>query len=104
MELLHLDYLSCLLTILATVLVVRKLWFGLILSIVNSLIVCAIGIHTLQFGFIPANLFCIGINALSVRSWLKDRPTSPGTRSKSLMALWLTIPRTLRVRKQALAN
>jgi hypothetical protein len=101
---LHLDYLSCLLSIFSTVLVVRKLWFGLILSIVNSLIVCAIGIHTLQFGFIPANLFCIGINALSVRSWLKDRPTSPDTGSKALTVLRLAIPRTLRVKRQALAS
>ena len=77
MESLHLDYLSCLLSILSAVLVGRKLWFGLVVSIVNSLIICAIGFHTLQFGFIPANLFCIGINAFYMRSWLKDRPVKP---------------------------
>ena len=111
MESLHLDYLSCLLSILSTVLVGRKIWFGLVLSIVNSVIVCAIGFHTLQFGFIPANLFCIGINVFCIRSWLKDRPTSPESstspesgRSRPLMVRWLTIPRTMRVRKQALAN
>src|SRR5260221_10861600 len=32
---LHLDYLSCFLTILATVLVSRKSWTGLLISIVN---------------------------------------------------------------------
>ncbi len=107
----HLDYISCLLSIVSTVLVGRKLWFGLIVSIVNSVIVCAIGFHTLQFGFIPANLFCIGINAFSIRSWRKDRPASPESstnsepgRNRPLMARWLTIPRILRVRKQALAN
>jgi hypothetical protein len=57
----HLDYLSCLLTILATVLVSRKSWMGLLISIVNSMIVCVIGFHTSQFGFIPANLICICI-------------------------------------------
>lgn len=36
----RLDYLSCFLTVLATVLVGRKLWTGLLISIVNSLIVC----------------------------------------------------------------
>ena len=105
METFHLDYLSCLLSILSTVLVGRKLWFGFVVSIANSLIVCAIGFHTLQFGFIPVNLFCIGINAFYVRSWHKERPTSPDSRhSKPLMAWSLTIPRILRVRKHALAN
>jgi len=107
----HLDYLSCLLSIVSTVLVGRKLWFGLIVAIVNSLIVCVIGFHTLQFGFIPANLFCIGINVFCIRSWLKDRPTSPESstspefrRNKPLLARCMASPRILRVRKQALAN
>ena len=69
----RLDYLSCLLTILATILVGRKLWTGLVVSSVNSLIVCVIGVQTSQFGFIPANLFCICIYAVSIRSWLKER-------------------------------
>ena len=37
----HLDYLSCLLTVLATILVGRKLWTGLVVSGVNSAIVCS---------------------------------------------------------------
>ncbi|MFZ0744131.1 MAG: hypothetical protein WAM85_06980 [Terracidiphilus sp.] len=69
----HLDYLSCLLTVLATVLVGRKSWTGLVVSSINSLIVCVIGVRTAQFGFIPANLFCICIYAFSIRSWLKDK-------------------------------
>jgi hypothetical protein len=69
----RLDYLSCLLTILATILVGRKLWTGLVVSGVNSVIVCVIGVQTSQFGFIPANLFCICIYAVSIRSWLKER-------------------------------
>ena len=71
----RLDYLSCFLTILATVLVGRKSWMGLLISILNSLIVCLIGIRTSQFGFIPANLVCICVYAFSIRSWLK-KPNS----------------------------
>ena len=69
----HLDYLSCILTVLATILLARKCWIGLLLAIINSMIVCAIGWHTLQLGFIPANLFCIGVYALSMRSWFKQQ-------------------------------
>jgi len=65
----HLDYLSCFLTVLATILLTRKSWIGLLIAIVNSLIVCAIGLRTSQLGFIPANLFCICTYAFSMRSW-----------------------------------
>jgi hypothetical protein len=47
------------------------MWTGLVVSGVNSLIVCLIGLHTSQYGFIPANVFCICINAFSLRAWLK---------------------------------
>ena len=69
----HLDYLSCFLTVLATILLARKSWTGLLIAIVNSLIVCAIALRTLQLGFIPANLFCICIYAFNIRSWLKEQ-------------------------------
>jgi hypothetical protein len=67
----RLDYLSCFLTVVATILVGRKMWTGLIVSGVNSLIACVIGLHTSQYGFIPANVFCICINAFNLRAWLK---------------------------------
>jgi hypothetical protein len=67
----RLDYLSCFLTVIATILVGRKMWTGLVVSGVNSLIVCVIGLHTSQYGFIPANVFCICINAFNLRAWLK---------------------------------
>jgi hypothetical protein len=67
----RLDYLSCFLSILATILIGRRMWTGLVLAGVNSLIVCVIGLHTSQYGFIPANVFCICINAFNLRSWLK---------------------------------
>ena len=73
----HLDYLSCILTILSTILVGRKLWWGLLIAAVNSLIVCVIGIRTEQLGFVPANLFCVVIYAVSIRSWLRDRESEP---------------------------
>ena len=74
---LHLDYLSCFLTILATFLVGRKSWTGLLISIVNSMIVCVIGFRTSQFGFIPANLICICVYAFNIRSWVKETQIRP---------------------------
>src|SRR5258707_13664423 len=67
----QLDYLSCFLTVAATILVGKKMWTGLVVSCVNSLIVCVIGLHTAQYGFIPANVFCICINAYNLRAWSK---------------------------------
>jgi hypothetical protein len=67
----RLDYLSCFLTVVATILVGRKMWTGLIVSSANSLIVCVIALHTSQYGFIPANVLCICINAFNLRTWLK---------------------------------
>jgi hypothetical protein len=69
----HLDYLSCFLTVVATILLARKSWIGLLIAIVNSLIVCAIGLRTSQLGFIPANLFCICVYASSIKPWLKEQ-------------------------------
>ena len=71
-DMFHLDYLSCFLTVLATVLLGRKSWTGLLVAIVNSFIVCLIGLRTSQFGFIPANVFCIGLYALNLHSWRKS--------------------------------
>src|ERR1700679_3737925 len=70
----HLDYLSCSFTILATILLARKSWIGLLVAIANSLIVCVIGLRTSQLGFIPANLFCICVYVSSMRPWLKEQP------------------------------
>jgi hypothetical protein len=84
----RLDYLSCLLTVVATILVGRKMWTGLIVSGANSLIVCVIALHTSQYGFIPANVFCICINAFNLRAWLKvqkDPPESTTDASSELL-------------------
>jgi hypothetical protein len=85
----RLDYLSCFLTVVATILVERKMWTGLVVSGVNSLIVCVIGLHTSQYGFIPANMFCICINAFNLRAWLKmqkDPSESAADASRELAA------------------
>lgn len=68
----RLDYLSCLLTVISTLLVGRKQWSGLLVGGVNCLIICAIGWRTSQYGFIPANLFCLAIYGFSIRSWRRE--------------------------------
>ena len=73
----RLDYLSCLLTVLSTVLVGKKSWTGLAVASVNSVIVCVIGLRTSQLGFIPANVFCIVVYAVNIRSWIKDEASKP---------------------------
>jgi len=65
----RLDYLSCVLTVISTVLIGRRYWEGWILSSINSVIVCIIALHTAQLGFIPANLFCIVANGFNLRAW-----------------------------------
>jgi hypothetical protein len=70
---LHLDYFSCALTVLSTVLVARKMWMGLVVAGLNSVLICLIGLRTAQFGFIPANLFCIAVYVTSFRSWVRPQ-------------------------------
>lgn len=65
----RLDYISCLLTVISTVMVGRKLWTGWVVAAVNSVLICIIGLRTSQFGFIPANLFCIALYAWNLRRW-----------------------------------
>lgn len=68
---LRLDYLSCLLTVVSTVLVGKRYWEGWVLAGINSVIMCVIGVKTAQIGFIPANLFCIVLYGVNLRSWRK---------------------------------
>ena len=83
----HLDYLSCFLTILGTILVSRKSWTGILISIVNSMIVCVIGFRTSQLGLIPANLICICVYAFNIQTWVKETYTS---RIRSAMGVGTT--------------
>jgi len=66
---LRLDYISCLLTVVSTILVGRKMWQGWIIAGANSVIICLIGFRTTQLGFIPANLFCILIYIYNIVQW-----------------------------------
>ena len=68
-SLLRLDYFSCVLTVISTLLVGKRYWEGWVLAAVNSLIICIIGFRTAQLGFIPANLFCLVLYAYNLRSW-----------------------------------
>jgi hypothetical protein len=70
----RLDYLSCALTILSTILVGKRCWEGWALAAVNSMIICVIGVRTAQFGFIPANLFCLILYGVNLRTWRKVEP------------------------------
>jgi nicotinamide riboside transporter PnuC len=73
---LRLDYLSCVLTVISTILVGRRIWEGWVLAAVNSVIICVIGAQTSQTGFISANLFCIVLYGINLRSWRKDDASS----------------------------
>ena len=72
----RLDYVSCILTILATILIGRKLWQGWVVAAVNSAVVCVIGVRTAQFGFVPANLLCIALYAGNLFHWRFKSPAS----------------------------
>jgi hypothetical protein len=75
----RLDYLSCVLTIVSTVMIGRHMWQGWVVTGVNSVILCIIGIKTAQFGLVPANLFCVGMYAYNVFAWrsgMKPQATS----------------------------
>jgi hypothetical protein len=68
---LRLDYLSCVLTVFSSVLVGKRCWEGWVLAAANSVVICIIGLTTAQFGFIPANLFCLVLYGVNLRTWRK---------------------------------
>jgi hypothetical protein len=74
----RLDYISCLLTILSTVLIGRRLWHGWIVAGINSLIICMIGVQTAQYGFVPGNLVCIVLYAHNLANWRPETQKGPG--------------------------
>jgi hypothetical protein len=77
----RLDYISCVLTVLSTVLIGRRLWQGWLVASLNSVIVCVIAVRTSQFGFVPANVVCIGLYAGNLWTWhlrtVFAKPASP---------------------------
>jgi hypothetical protein len=84
---LKLDYLSCLLTVISTILVGRRWWVGWVLAAINSVILCVIGYRTSQLGFIPANIFCMVLYGLNVRSWRRAGEPSLGEIRRAEMHL-----------------
>jgi membrane-bound ClpP family serine protease len=79
-QFIRLDYLSCILTVLGTILLGKKLWQGWVVAAINSAVVCVIGLRTAQFGFVPANLFCIALYTSNVVTW-RFRPQSSSSTS-----------------------
>ena len=75
--LLRLDTVSCILTVVSTILIGRHRWQGWVLAAVNSVIICIIGFQTSQLGFIPANVFCFGLYAVNLRMWRKQEESEP---------------------------
>src|SRR6266481_5371256 len=69
LHIIRLDYLSCILTVAATVLIGKKLWQGWVVAALNSAVVCVIGVRTAQFGFVPANLLCIALYTSNLVNW-----------------------------------
>lgn len=73
----HLDYVSCALTVVSTILVGKRRWEGWMVAGANSVLICFIGLETAQIGFIPANTFCIVLYGLNARNWLRSPPAPP---------------------------
>lgn len=71
----RLDYISCALTVVSTILLGRRFWQGWVVAGANSALICVIAVRTAQTGFIPANLFCLAMYGYNVRKWRQPEPT-----------------------------
>lgn len=80
---LRLDYISCVLTIVSTILIGRRVWQGWIIAGANSLLICVIGFRTAQTGFIPANLFCLAIYGYNLVQWRGQSARLPALEPKA---------------------
>lgn len=83
----RLDYISCILTVLGTVLLGRKLWQGWVVAAVNSAVVCVIGVRTAQFGFVPANLLCIALYISNLSLGASNRSLLRPNAKKTVLVL-----------------
>jgi len=99
----HLDYLSCFFTILATILLARNSWIGLLVAIANSLIVCGIGLRTSQLGLIPANLFALAYTRSACGRGLRNEHTRTEIR-RSDRNHWSYLPIMVRLKKGAIVT
>jgi len=73
----RLDYISCALTVVSTILLGRRIWQGWVVAGANSALICVIAVRTAQTGFIPANLFCLAMYGYNVRKWRSGDPDNP---------------------------
>jgi hypothetical protein len=86
----RLDYISCFLTIGSTVLIGKRQWQGWLIAAANSVIICYIGLQTEQTGFIPANIFCLGIYGYNVYQWRVAKPGRSQSAAKPDIPVRLT--------------
>ncbi len=100
----HLDYLSCALTIISTFLVGRRNWTGLVVAAVNSLIVCDIGWKTSQIGLIPANVFCLAVYIFSVRSWKRGAKSNQSAADSEKQEAQLPLFRRILAKAQGVVS
>jgi hypothetical protein len=68
----RLDYISCVSTVSAAILLGQKRWQGWLVAGINSILICDIAVNTSQLGFIPANLFCVALYAYNIFGWRKQ--------------------------------
>src|SRR5579884_4196834 len=95
----HLDYLSCALTIVGTVLIGRRVWQGWLVAGLNSAIICWIGFGAHQYGLIYANVFCLVMYVFNVRQWRADEePSSRVEVASATLPLLAHQRRQLRIR------
>lgn len=71
------DYVSCILTLVSTVMVGKKRWQGFAIAGVNSALICVLAHDAKQFGLIPANIFCMALYAKNIRQWRKEEKGAP---------------------------
>jgi hypothetical protein len=86
LQIIRLDYLSCVLTVVSTILIGKKLWQGWIIAAVNSAVVCVIAVRTAQFGFVPANLLCIALYAGNLFNWKFRSPSEVSDSNENLQS------------------
>src|ERR1700743_3744359 len=95
------NYVSCCLTVVSTVLVGKRLWHGWILAGLNSIIICLIGFQTKQWGFIPANLFCLVMYVHNIRKWREPEAAITETKPALVTPLEVKTPAVAGAKQQA---
>jgi hypothetical protein len=69
------DYISCILTIISTVLIGKKLWQGWVIAGANSIIICVIGMRSPQLDSFPL-IFSASVSTRTIYGIGDRKPTS----------------------------